>query len=90
MDGVTDHEQRAATIREKLLQLAAKRGDPAMSFVIEGFVNRCLKVTRNGDDIPALNRKQVVCIENEWRDLVEPTLQRAPTCNADGQWELFS
>lgn len=70
--------------REKLLDLAAARGSPAMSVWIEGFVNRCLKASRGGEEIGALNPRQVRCIENEWATLCRP----APVADARGQFEL--
>lgn len=88
MVGLSPYEQHQAAIREKLLQLAARRGSPELSICTEAFVNRCMKITRQGEDVGALNPRQIRCIENEWRDLVEPTLAKAPTINASGQGEL--
>ncbi len=84
IDANDQHRQ----LREKLLQLAALRGSTEMSIFIESFVNRCMKVSRDGQEMAALNNRQAACIENEWKCLIAPTLRPAPVCNADGQWEL--
>lgn len=56
------------SIGTKLQQLAALRGQPHMSIVIEGFVNKVMKDSKDGTDLAALNPKQIRCIENEWKD----------------------
>lgn len=62
-------DQTQLPIATKLQQLAAKRGTPEMSLVIEGFVNKVLKDSHDGQDLAALNPKQIRCIENEWKEL---------------------
>ncbi len=77
-------------VEEMLRQLAAKRGSPEMTWVIEGFVTRCLKVSKDGAEPGLLNSKQVTCIKNEWQlhcaaSALPPP---APVCNKHGQFEL--